>query len=144
MKEILTWGKPMHTSGRIYHRGSIKLPNNPIVDIMILNSNNNEYHKIGECELIESERGLFTNNIKYLINKEYLDKVVKESSIRYLKENPNDLYYTELTIGCMGFRKDVYEMENEVEFAFLYRQVVEDCDIKEIVRDLKINSLDNV
>jgi hypothetical protein len=141
--EILTWNKPTHTSGRIYHRGSIKLKDNPIVDIMILNDYN-KYHKIGEAELIENERGLFANNIKYGVDKEYLDKIVENSRERYLQENPNDLYYTELTIACQGLNKEVYEKENEVEFAFLYRQVVEDCDIKEIVRDLKINSLDNV
>lgn len=41
----------------------------------------------------------------------------------------------------MGFYKDIYEMENEIDFAFLYRQLFVEDDIKETVRDLKINSL---
>ena len=140
MIEILTWNKPMHTSGRIYHRDSIKLKDNPLVDIMLLNSHN-KYQKIGEAELIENERGLFANNVKYLVDKEYLDKIVEDSCERYLQENPNDLYYTELTIACQGLNKEVYEKENEVEFAFLYRQLFIEDDITETIRDLKLNSI---
>jgi hypothetical protein len=130
----------MHTSGRIYHRDSIKLKDNPLVDIMLLNSHN-KYQKIGEAELIENERGLFANNVKYLVDKEYLDKIVEDSCERYLQENPNDLYYTELTIACQGLNKEVYEKENEVEFAFLYRQLFIEDDITETIRDLKLNSI---
>jgi hypothetical protein len=140
MIEILTWNKPMHTSGRIYHQGSIKLPDNPIVDIMLLNSHN-KYHKIGEAEIIENEIGIFANNIKYTVNKEYLDKIIEDSRERYLQENPNNLYYTELIIACQGLHKQVYEEENEVEFVFLYRQLFVKDDIKETIRDLKLNSI---
>jgi len=140
MIEILTWNKPMHTSGRIYHRGSIKLKDNPLVDIMLLKSHNG-YQKIGEAELIENERGLFANNVKYLVDKEYLDKIVEDSCERYLQENPNDLYYTELTIACIGSTRDEYKKENEVEFAFFYRQLFIEHDITETIRDLKLNSI---
>jgi len=129
----------MPISSRIYHRGSIKLPDNPIVDIMILNLKN-DYCKIGECELIENERGIFINNIKYGVDKEYLDNIINISSIRYLKEEGVNIS-KELTLGCMGPLKDVYKIENEAEFKFIYRQIFEDFDIKEIVRDIKLKSL---
>ena len=140
MKEIMNWGKPMHTSSRIYHRGSIKLPDTKKVDIMLINLDN-KYEKIGEAEFIENEVGVFADNINYLIDKEYLNQIIDESINEYLKKNINAKVYGGLTFTCAGYNRDEYKEKNSVEFKFFSYQIFSRNDIRVIIRDLKLNSV---
>jgi hypothetical protein len=139
MIQLIKWGEPMHTSGRIYHRGSIKLPDTKTTDIMLLN-NNNHYEKIGEATLIENEIGLFATNTDYYINVESLNNLIGEYHTRYKKVHPEDKYYSELTIACMGKDKEEYK-EEELELKFLYRHLLTNEPLKDIIRDLKLQLL---
>jgi hypothetical protein len=141
--ELVTWDRPMHTSRRIYHRGSIKLPNNPLVDIMLIGNNTSDYQKIGTARLIENENGLWASNIEYLIDDEYLSKMQEDYLSEYIKENPNDKVFNGLAIGCTGIPRDIYtgeDEENSVEFKFLHRHILT-YDIKGVMRDMNLNKL---
>ena len=130
----------MNISGRIYHRGSIKLPDNSKVDIMVVNLLN-KYEKIREAELVQNKIGIFDDNIKYLIKKEYLDQLISDSKKDYLKKYTGSKVYDELTISCMGRPANEYKEKNEVVFSFFSLLVFIEDDIKEIIRDLKLNTL---
>jgi hypothetical protein len=139
--QLVKWNEPMHTSERIYHRGSIKLPNTQTIDIMLINDNPSDHLKIGEAQLIENEIGLYTHNVKYFINEKELNKTIKENVNEYKKLNPNVKYHNELTITCIGIDKTEFKEKNSVELKFLCRQLLINKDIKLIIRDLKLKSL---
>lgn len=141
MIQLIKWGEPMHTSSRIYQRGSINLPKSQIVDIMLLN-NDSLYDKIGEAKLIENADGLFVDNVNYFIDEKSLDSLQQKEYKIYKKYYPDDIYYSGLTIACLGnnYIKKV-GVDNPVEFKFLYRHLLTKGDIKDIIRDLKIKHL---
>lgn len=138
--QIVKWSEPMHTSSRIYHRFSIKLPNTPIIDIMLLN-NDNKYERIGKATLIENEIELWADNIEYFIDESELNKILIDYHNEFKKDQTEYKYYNELTIGCIGRELNEYKEKNSVELKFLYIHILTKKDIKDILRELKLNSL---
>jgi hypothetical protein len=107
---------------------------------MLINLDN-KYEKIGEAEFIENEVGIFADNINYLIDKEYLNQIIDESINEYLKKNINAKVYGGLTFTCAGYNRDEYKEKNSVEFKFFSHQICSRNNIREIIRDLKLNSV---
>jgi hypothetical protein len=147
MIQIIKWNE------KVYLRKDAKIPDNP-VDIML--SNSGDLYKIGEAELIENELGIFANNIIYWVNKELLDKIVEDSLIKY-KAYLKEVYNTRIDKHKHEIKEEydtpysdtlckelnlAYEYKkNKVEFIFLYKEIFTKENIKEIIRDLKINAI---
>lgn len=154
MRQIVEWGVPAKISKRVYHRGCIKLPdlNNP-VDIKLMLDSDLEKKVIGKAYLVENELGIFIReDIEWFIDIEYLDSITVQlfkeyvewhNKVSLIKINVDD-YDTDLTVACFGVDRKEYKEKDEVEFAFLLKNVFHSPDNKitltSLLRDVKIGS----
>lgn len=144
MLELIVWDKPSKLSKRIYRRDLIV--DRKEYDINIINLNS-VYRKVGTCEIIKNDVGVYATNINYTCNYEYLMSLLRESHNTW-RNREYDTF--ELVSACGGYVSSIkddsgtyYDEVNNAKFLFGMHQLFTYDDMDIIYRDIKLNSLTN-